>query len=562
MRRWLGSRAWAIIALAGGVLSAGWGRSSGPLLVIGGVLVAAGLAAQALLGLAASRRRLRTFWIRFIPASLLTLAVGSWYWANSPRLPGLGLAAVALVLAGLWLARRAPASAGFELEARHLPGASEQPPVTPRWPYGFAAVAVLGFLVLSFAAAAASLPAWVILGLAVPTTLALVITGVEYQRLATRNQSTIRALRQFAPVYAMPYNGYASFHVGLWLPYLERTGKPVVVVTTTRLSFERVADRYSVPVIYTPQAHQRAAIQAMFPPSVRAAFYVHNGGNGEFLKIKKVTHVFVHHGDSDKETSARPRTAVAYDVLVVAGQAAVDRFAVRGIQVPSSKFKVLGRPQIEEIRTADHPISAVEHPVVLYAPTWQGSSEETNYSSLPVGAAIVQALLARNATVVFRPHPAGRGDPDNAAAISDINALLAADAKATGRKHRWGKAADKPTVGELTNQVDAMVSDVSGMVTDFLQSLKPFAMVSTKLDTEQFRARFPSSQAAYVIEGDLSTLNSALDDMFGDDPLAAVRAERRRYYLGGFEDGESAKAFISYAESLAGESAPVAHAHT
>ena len=560
MQRWLGSRVWALVALAGVVISAGWGRSHGWALVLGGVLVAAGLGAQlALLGLAAGRRGLWTFWIRFIPGAMLTLAVGCWYWANSPRLPGISGTAVALTLAALWFARGAPAATGFELQSRNLPGTTDRPGVTPHWPYGLAAVIFLGFLVLSFAAAAVSLPAWAMLGLAVLATLALVATGIDYQRLAAQNHSTSRALRQFAPVYAMPYNGYASFHIGLWLPYLLRTGKPVVVVTTNPVAFERVAEHYAVPVIYTPQAQHRAAIRAMFPPSVRAAFYVHNGGNAEFLKIKNVTHVFVHHGDSDKETSARPRT-VAYDVLVVAGQAAIDRFAVRGIPVPSSKFKVLGRPQIEEIHTVDHPIAAVEQPVVLYAPTWQGASEEVNYSSLPIGAAIVRALLARNATVVFRPHPAGRGNPDNAAAISAINALLAADAKATRRRHRWGKAADAPTVAELTNQVDAMVSDVSGMVTDFLQSLKPFAMVSTRLDTEQFRTRFPSSQAAYVIEGDLSTLDSALDAMLGDDPLAAVRAERRRYYLGGFEDGESARAFIRYAESLASESAAVASA--
>jgi hypothetical protein len=129
---------------------------------------------------------------------------------------------------------------------------------------------------------------------------------------------------------------------------------------------------------------------------------------------------------------------------------------------------------------------------------------------------------------------------------------LAANATATGRKHRWGKAADAPTIAELTNQVDAMVADVSGVVTDFLQSLKPFAMVAMGMNTEQFRREFPSSQAAYVIEGDdLSTLKPALEGMLGDDLLASARADRRRYYLGGYDDGGAARAFVSYAESLA-----------
>jgi len=81
-------------------------------------------------------------------------------------------------------------------------------------------------------------------------------------------------------------------------------------------------------------------------------------------------------------------------------------------------------------------------------------------------------------------------------------------------------------------------------------------MVSMRLPTDQFGARFESSQPAYVIESDLSTLDSALDPMLGADPLAAVRAERRRYYLGGLSGAESAQAFIRYAESLADGAGP------
>ena len=54
------------------------------------------------------------------------------------------------------------------------------------------------------------------------------------------------------------------------------------------------------------------------------------------------------------------------------------------------------------------------------------------------------------------------------------------------------------------------MADVSGVVTDFMQSLKPFAMVATGDETDVFRARFPSSRAAYVIQWDLSTLDGAL----------------------------------------------------
>jgi hypothetical protein len=132
--------------------------------------------------------------------------------------------------------------------------------------------------------------------------------------------------------------------------------------------------------------------------------------------------------------------------------------------------------------------------------------------------------------VTFRPHPAFRALPEAAAAIAAIEELLQADAEATSRPHRWGAASDT-TFAELANVADAMVADVSGVVTDFMQSLKPFAMVATGDKTDVFRARFPTSRSAYVIEWDLSTLDEALDAMLGDDPLAPTRVERREYYL-------------------------------
>jgi CDP-glycerol glycerophosphotransferase (TagB/SpsB family) len=156
---------------------------------------------------------------------------------------------------------------------------------------------------------------------------------------------------------------------------------------------------------------------------------------------------------------------------------------------------------------------------VLYAPTWYAADyQKTNHSSLPIGAAIVSALLARNATVIFRPHPANRRLPESAAAIAAIDELLRADAEVTSRPHRSSAAASGPTFAELANAADAMVSDVSGVATDFMQSLKPFAMGATGDKTDTFRARFPSSRSAYVIEWDLSTLDDALDAMLGDDP--------------------------------------------
>ena len=556
MARLLRLRVLSVLALLAGIASVWAGDVLWLRLACAAGLVI-GIAQQlVLLALSIRMRMLGTFWVRLSASTMLCAGVACWYLGNSPRSPFLVVAGFLVVLAGLlWLSTALKDADVVQLQARNLPGAPEEPVGPPRWPYGWSGAVICGFLVLGFVAATLSLPAVVFSGLAALAAAMLAVIRVQLARFTAYNRDVLDRLRAYRPTLTMPYNGHAEFHIGLWSPYLERTGQPFTVVTTDALAFQRVAERYTMPVIYAPAGDLRA-IRAMLPKTVRAALYVYSGNNEDFLKFRRMTHVWLHHGDSDKEASSR-RKAAAYDVLVVAGQAAIDRYAAHGVHIPSEKFKILGRPQIENIETATDPIATVNKPVVLYAPTWYAADRKINHSSLPIGTAIVSALLARNATVIFRPHPARRRLPEAAAAIAAIDELLRADAELTARPHRWGAAASDPTFAELANAANALVADVSGVVTDFMQSLKPFAMVATGDKTDTFRARFPTSRSAYVIEWDLSTLDDALDAMLGDDPLAPIRVEHRKYYLGAHENAASARAFVSYLQSLTADPMPI-----
>jgi uncharacterized membrane protein YphA (DoxX/SURF4 family) len=552
-RRRLGAllrrRAGLGVAVLGAVVCLVLARDHGWARLVGGVLVGAAIIEQVvLLVRAMSAGPPAAHSVPRSSALVLPLAVAAWYWSGRPTFAWALVAAVVLLLAVVWLVSGLPALSDEVLHARHLPGAPDEVAKPPRWSSGWIAVGLCAVWVLGFVLGAFAAPAVVFLGVAAIGAGLGVGVWVGYQPVRREQRLVLAAFRALAPAYLMPYNGVAGFHIGMWAPYLERTGRPVAVVTTTEKAFSRISAAYSLPIVYAPSG-SRAAVKQLFLPSVRAAFYVFNGFNRVFLAQRGVTHVFLQHGDSDKSGSAAPMTA-GYDVIVVAGQAAVDRFQSSGVAISAEKFKILGRPQTAEIRTVDQPISTVADPVVLYAPTWKGKSDEANYSSLLLGEQIVRALLVRGATVIFRPHPAGRTYPPHVAAIAAIKALLAADAKLSGRPHRWGKAAEGLSVAQVTNLADAMVSDVSGIVTDFMQSLKPFAMVATRGTAEEFRTSFPTSRSAYVITTDPATIDLALDAMLGDDPLAAIRAERRQYYLGGFDDGESAEAFADYLETL------------
>ena len=67
---------------------------------------------------------------------------------------------------------------------------------------------------------------------------------------------------------------------------------------------------------------------------------------------------------------------------------------------------------------------------------------------------------------------------------------------------------------------------------------------------EAFREEFSVAETGYVLLGDLSNLDEVLDDLLVRDPLAAARAERKRYVLGDFVGEESADAFASFVREL------------
>jgi hypothetical protein len=284
-------------------------------------------------------------------------------------------------------------------------------------------------------------------------------------------------------------------------------------------------------------------------PSLKAACYVNSATiNGHLVRFSQLTHIQLNHGDSEKGPSYSPVFRM-FDKDFVAGQAAIDRFAANGVDVPSEMFVIVGRPQVESIGQARGPIHDLASPTVLYAPTWSGFHGDADYSSLPTAGPIVDALLERGCTVVFRPHPYARRNPANANAIDKIVARLKADSAATGRAHLWGRVAEKQmSINDCFNASDAMIADVSSVVNDYLYSLKPFAMVAVGESAAAFDVAFPVSRAGYVIDarrGLASGIDEAMDNLLGHDPRAAVRRELRAYYLGDFPPDSYAQRFVN-----------------
>ena len=420
------------------------------------------------------------------------------------------------------------------------------PSFSPAW---VSVANTLGLVAGAFLVALAPSPWW---GL-VPAALAFVPSVLQVrealqERTAKRRFSATltRELTAYAPRFVLyweaePETGY---QIGMWLPYLERLGEPFVVILRHHRNLADVARFTSAPVVVCPAMND---LDDVVVPSLTTAFYVNNSiRNAHFVRYPHLRHVQLNHGDSDKAPSFNPVMRM-YDVNFVAGQAAVERFAANKIAVRDDFFEIVGRPQVADVqgpREHDGPAT------VLYAPTWAGFMADSNYSSLPHGPEIVAALLAAGCTVVFRPHPHTEKSPQLAAARDRIYAMLEADAAATGRQHVLRERAERElSLVECFNMSDALVSDVSSVVPDFLYSGKPFALVAVRATLEQFAADNPISTAAYVIDEKMTNLEEQVRLMLGDDPLAAERERVREHYLGSFPGREYEQVFIDAARA-------------
>jgi hypothetical protein len=411
----------------------------------------------------------------------------------------------------------------------------------------WAAVGITGVL------ATISIPAtpWATLSVTVVTTATVVwAVGAAWLYADNARWRSVRELRKMKPRAVIPHDRVGTYQPEAWYPYLNEIGVPYYLIASTEKIMNRLAKSTSVPIV-VPSRYTSDEVRALVPNTVRVAYYTHNSQeNLPVLKDDRISHIFIHHGDGDKYASRNKRSA-SYDYLFVAGQGAIDRYADHGVHIPREKFRIIGRPQTSRI-TVDHtPIGEKSSPAILYAPTWYGASESANYSSLPMGHKIISSLLRRDLSIIFRPHPRSIGSKRHQKYIDQIEEMLRSDQEASGRPHLWGAT----TEGELSmiaqvNASDAMISDVSAMVTDYLQSGKPYTMVSVRWQAEEFRKKFPTSRSAYVIDDNPGSIDAALDAMLGDDPLADCRRQRRSYYLGGFEGRESVDRFVEESKKL------------
>lgn len=377
---------------------------------------------------------------------------------------------------------------------------------------------------------------------------------------ARRNfdQTVYEHLSKLAPKFLVHWHAPTgnSYQISMWLPYLDMLGVPYVVVARTTGNFrdlQKITDR---PIVL-----RKALVEVddVVVPSLDAVFYVNSATrNGHLIRFAHLTHIQLNHGESDKATSYSPVFRM-YDYNFVAGQAAIDRFKLHGVDVRPEMFKIVGRPQVHEVELtaakshgSDHEIAGGARKTVLYAPTWSGFYNDTNYSSVPFAYEMISSLLKRDCNVVFRPHPYTRHSPENSIECARVRQLLMEDEEKSQRKHLYGEEAEQEmSIFDCFNQSDAMISDVSSVVGDYLYSEKPYSMVATLSPPDIFIDRFPMARASNVLQADrgvLENLPEVLDELLITDTKAELRREMKSYFLGDIPHDTYVQQFIEVAQ--------------
>jgi hypothetical protein len=436
-------------------------------------------------------------------------------------------------------------------QAAHLPGARPGRPAAmvrdgTAWLVNSAAIALLGL------AAVLDVTGWSVL---VPSAAAAGLAGwlgtdgwVRWRTGHRRELAALsREVQRYGPRFLLYFSAPpgSSYQARMWLPYLAQLGEPFLVVLPERHNLAPLAGATRAPVVVCETFE---ALDAVMVSSLRAAFYVNNGmKNAHCVRYTRLTHVQLYHGDSDKAVTASPLNAM-FDRIFVAGQAAVDRFAAHGVDIPPAKIRIVGRPQVAGLEiTRDH-IRDLRDRVVLYAPTWPGARAGSDHCSLPVAEAIIDGLLERGATVILRAHPYAARDRRCVGYLRRVEQRLAQDRARTGREHRWGRAAATDlTLFECMDRSHAMICDVSSVASDYLYTGKPMAITDMTGAGAAFTAAFPVARAAYVVDRTASNLKPVLYDLLERDALAAIRRDLRAYYLGDVAPDRYAETFLTEA---------------
>ena len=332
-----------------------------------------------------------------------------------------------------------------------------------------------------------------------------------------------------------------------WLAVLqERTDLSVIIVCRGPEAYLPLRAITDLPIALVPRFDQlmRLYDRANF----RAVLYVNNSyTNFQSLAFQQAVHIHVNHGESDKICMVSNQ-AKAYDLVFVAGEAAVQRHQAALAWFDLDHLVRIGRPQLD--LEVPNPLPAHDGPTITYAPTWEGEDQANNYTSIDCyGIAIIEAALAQPAArVVYKPHPRIADSDDPRIRRAHQHIVQRIEQARTDHPSTGHVVCLNEDILGVIRTTDLLIGDVSSVTLDhlYLRPMAPIALTDRRSDRARLLADTPVAAGSHIIDATtIGSLSRDLTLMLDSDTLRAERDRLRDLYFDGLAPGESTERFWS-----------------
>ena len=351
--------------------------------------------------------------------------------------------------------------------------------------------------------------------------------------------------------------------------------KKIVLIVRIKEVYEWVQKNTDFVVVYCRTIADLTKVYE--ENNFKCILYVNHGfKNFQSLIVGDALHVHINHGESDK-TSTITNQSKAYDYVFIVGDAAYDKYNLNLIKKNMENFIQVGRPQldhIEEIAPFDIEKLRKETPsktdmeelklsninskrnkvvssgfnnslkkVILYAPTWEGTHDSMNFTSLnDYGMSLVEQLVNHpDYYLVYKPHPnTGSREASTKTINNAIIKLL--------NSHKGGEAILDGDINSLYKHIDLAIFDNSAVAIDYLQVDKPMIMTDMFHRIKDRKSNPTITKAARMLSSpDVYSIPMIVKDEIENDTLCRERNIIRKYFLGDFDYSkkESTKKFVS-----------------
>ncbi|MEZ9630702.1 CDP-glycerol glycerophosphotransferase family protein [Vibrio breoganii] len=346
------------------------------------------------------------------------------------------------------------------------------------------------------------------------------------------------------PVNKLKYGNYdvvfymsggtdSKYQYDMWVPIIsEMVGQGIKVVTVFRSldaynSIETVDEcaAYIRKLDDLVDFYRRINISVVLYPNNRMKCF-------QSLSYTDAHHIFINHGESEKSSMYSNQTK-AYDTILVAGNVAKQRYIDNLHSINPDNYVIVGRPQLDFIESVDLDIPN-NSTVVLYAPTWEGTHAEMNYSSIGSNALdMIRSLISNeNYFVIYKPHPSLGSE---STAHKNFHQKIISTIQTSSN----GVYIESGDINSLFHQVDYAVFDNSSVVVDYLSFEKPYCIIDKfSVDKNKAIPKIADIKNVLIQEENLSDLADniiSLIENFDYNEQKNVKID----YLGEFKTGES-----------------------